>query len=218
MRTPIAASPRWISMPDPKSRCTPWGPRSRKASCGVWCPFLKSTPWTNPCCSKASATCGTTFNRKVISTPKSNSNRSASSTIRHPSTDRKSTRSPPQSVDESLLLEGERNLRDYFQSQVYFDAEVEFKPQRVVNDKASIDFLINPGKRHKLVLIGIQGNKYFRTEAIRERMFLMRASLVQFRRGRYSGALLRRDEQSIGSLYQSNGFRDVAVTHKLVAL
>ncbi|HUE21139.1 MAG TPA: POTRA domain-containing protein [Bryobacteraceae bacterium] len=118
-------------------------------------------------------------------------------------------------VDESLLLEGERNLRDYFQSQGYFDAEVEFKPQRVVNDKASIDYLINPGERHKLVLIDIQGNKYFRTSAIRERMFLMRASLLQFRRGRYSGALLRRDEQSIGSLYQSNGFRDVAVTHKI---
>jgi outer membrane protein assembly complex protein YaeT len=119
-------------------------------------------------------------------------------------------------VDDSLLLEGERNLRDYFQSQGYFDAEVEFKPQRVVNDKATIDYLINPGKRHKLVLIDIQGNKYFRTDAIRERMFLMRASLLQFRRGRYSGALLRRDEQSIASLYQSNGFRDAAVTHKIV--
>jgi outer membrane protein assembly complex protein YaeT len=119
-------------------------------------------------------------------------------------------------VDESLLLEGERNLRDYFQSEGYFDVEVEFKPQRVVNDKASIDYLINPGTRHKLVLIGIQGNKYFRTEAIRERMFLMRASLLQFRRGRYSGDLLRRDEQSISSLYQSNGFRDVAVAHRIV--
>jgi outer membrane protein insertion porin family len=119
-------------------------------------------------------------------------------------------------VDDSLLLEGERNLRDYFQSRGYFDAEVEFKPQRIVNDKATIDYLINPGLRHKLALIDIQGNKYFRTEAIRERMFLMRASLLQFRHGRYSGALLRRDEQSIASLYQSNGFRDVAVTHKLV--
>ncbi len=117
-------------------------------------------------------------------------------------------------VDDSLLLEGERNLRDYFQSQGYFDAEVEFKPQRVVNDKATIDYLINAGKRHKLVLIDIKGNKYFKTEAIRERMFLMRASLLQFRRGRYSGVLLRRDEESIASLYQSNGFRDVAVTHK----
>jgi outer membrane protein assembly complex protein YaeT len=118
-------------------------------------------------------------------------------------------------VDDSLLLEGERNLRDYFQSQGYFDAEVEFKPQRVVNDKATIDYLINPGLRHKLVLIDIKGNKYFRTDAIRERMFLMRASLLQFRRGRYSGALLRRDEQSIASLYQSNGFRDVSLTHKI---
>jgi outer membrane protein assembly complex protein YaeT len=120
------------------------------------------------------------------------------------------------SVDESLLLEGSRNLRDYFQSEGYFDAEVEVKPQRIVNDKASIDYLINPGQRHKLVLIDIQGNKYFRKDAIRERMFLMRASLLQFRRGRYSGALLRRDEESISSLYQSNGFRDVAVTHKIV--
>ncbi len=120
------------------------------------------------------------------------------------------------SVDDSLLLEGQRNLQNYFQSQGYFDAEVEFKPQRVLNDKASIDYLINPGGRHKLVLIDVQGNKYFRTQAIRERMFLMRASLLQFRHGRYSGDLLRRDEQSIESLYQSNGFRDVAVTHKIV--
>ena len=119
-------------------------------------------------------------------------------------------------VDDSLLLEGERNLRDYFQSEGYFDAEVEFKPQRVVNDKATIDYLINPGARHELARISIEGNKYFRTAAIRERMFLMRASLLQFRHGRYSGDLLRRDEQSIASLYQSNGFRDVAVTHKLV--
>jgi len=119
-------------------------------------------------------------------------------------------------VDESLLLEGQRNLRDYFQSQGYFDAEVAFKPQRVVDDMAIIEYSIKPGLRHKLVLIDIQGNKYFRTDAIRERMFLMRASLLQFRRGRYSGALLRRDEQSISGLYQSNGFRDVAVTHKLV--
>jgi len=119
-------------------------------------------------------------------------------------------------VDDSLLLEGAHNLRDFFQSKGYFDVEVEYKEQRVVNDKASIDYLVNPGARHKLVLIEIQGNRYFRTRAIRERMFLMRASLLQFRHGRYSGALLRRDEDSIASLYQSNGFRDVAVTHRIV--
>lgn len=119
-------------------------------------------------------------------------------------------------VDTSLLAEGARNLRDYFQSEGYFQAEVEFKQQRVINDKANIDYLINPGKRHKLVFIAIQGNRYFRTEAIRERMFLLPSSLLQFRHGRYSGSLLRRDEDSISSLYQSNGFRDVAVTHQIV--
>src|SRR5208282_1421506 len=93
-------------------------------------------------------------------------------------------------VDDSLLIEGARNLRDYFQSEGYFDAEVEFKRQRVVNDKADIDYLINPGKRHKLVLIEIQGNKYFNTGAIRERMSVLRTSLLQFRRGRYSESLM----------------------------
>ena len=54
-------------------------------------------------------------------------------------------------VDDSLLLEGERNLRDYLQSKGYFEAEVEYKPQRVIDDKATIDYLINPGERHKLM-------------------------------------------------------------------
>ena len=119
-------------------------------------------------------------------------------------------------VDESLLLEGQQNLRDYLQSEGYFEAQVEFKRQPVRNDQAFIDYLIHPGDRHKLVYIGIQGNRYFRTSDIRERMFLMKASLLQFRHGRYSGALLRQDENSISSLYQSNGFRDVAVTHRIV--
>jgi outer membrane protein assembly complex protein YaeT len=119
-------------------------------------------------------------------------------------------------LDETLLIEGARNLRDYFQSEGYFDAEVEFKRQRIVDDKASIDYLINPGARHKLVSIGIQGNRYFNTGAIRERMILMKASFLQFRHGRYSESMLRRDEDAIGSLYQSTVFRDVAVPHKIV--
>ena len=48
-------------------------------------------------------------------------------------------------VDHDLLVEGARNLRTIFQSQGYFDAEVEFKEQRVINDQATIDYLINTG-------------------------------------------------------------------------
>src|SRR5260370_794994 len=118
-------------------------------------------------------------------------------------------------VDDDLLVEGQRNLRDYFQSEGYFEAEVEFKAQRVVNDKAQIDYIVNPGKRHKLVQVDIEGNHYFDTRTIRERMFLLPASL-QFSRGRYSESYLRRDEESITNLYQENGFRDVKVSSKVV--
>ncbi|MGB9455226.1 MAG: BamA/TamA family outer membrane protein [Bryobacteraceae bacterium] len=119
------------------------------------------------------------------------------------------------SVDADLLTEGARNLEDYFQSEGYFEAEVAFKQQRVSNDQATIDYLINLGVRHKLSFIGIQGNRYFTANDIRERMFLHTASWLQLPHGRYSADLLRRDEDSIVSLYQSNGFRDVKVTDRL---
>lgn len=119
-------------------------------------------------------------------------------------------------VDHDLLVEGASNLRDYLQSQGYFDAEVAFKEQSVVNDQASIDYLINTGRRHRLVKIEIVGNRYFKTEDIRDRMFLQTRRWLQFPRGRYSEAFVRRDEESIANLYQSNGFRDVKVTHRVV--
>jgi outer membrane protein insertion porin family len=118
-------------------------------------------------------------------------------------------------VDRDLLVEGQRNLRNYLQSEGYFGSQVEFKEQRVTNDRASIDYLIATGKRHRLVHIQISGNRYFTTEAIRERMYLQTANFLQFRHGRYSEALLRQDEDAIVNLYQSNGFRDAKVTHRV---
>jgi len=118
-------------------------------------------------------------------------------------------------VDHDLLVEGARNLRDYLQSEGYFNADVEFKEQRVVNDQATLDYLVNRGDRHKLVALEITGNRYFTTDTIRERLLLQTASFLQYRHGRYSEAILKRDENDIASLYQSNGFRDVKVTHRV---
>jgi outer membrane protein insertion porin family len=117
-------------------------------------------------------------------------------------------------VDRDLLEEGARNLRDYLQSQGHFEAEVQFKQQAVIRDKANIDYLINEGPRHRLVHIGIDGNRYFTTEAIRERMFLQKRTFLQFPHGRYSESLVRQDRDSIANLYRSNGFRDVQVTSR----
>jgi outer membrane protein insertion porin family len=117
-------------------------------------------------------------------------------------------------VDRDLLMEGQRNLRDYFQSEGYFGADVEFKEQRVINDKASIDYLVTLGARHKVAAIVIQGNRYFNRETIRERMYLQPATFLEFPHGRYSENLLRQDEDAISNLYQSNGFRDVKITSR----
>ena len=118
-------------------------------------------------------------------------------------------------VDRDLLVEGQRNLRDEFQAAGYFEADVEFKEQKLQNDRQEIDYLVNLGPRHQLVRVDIQGNRYFTPGAIRERMFMTPKSF-QVRRGRYSEALQRRDEESISDLYQENGFRDVQVTSKVV--
>ena len=120
-------------------------------------------------------------------------------------------------VDHDLLTEGARNLQDYFESEGFYEAEVEFKEQAVINGQASIDYLIiqptgNGGT--KLVSIQISGNKYFTTETLNERMFLRVASFLQFPHGRYSENLVARDEDTIRNLYQSNGFHDVQVSHR----
>lgn len=113
-------------------------------------------------------------------------------------------------VDRDLLVEGARNLRDHFQSQGYFNAEVEFKQQRLRNDSAAVDYLVNLGRRNVVSTVNVEGNQYFDDETIRERMFVLPRSF-QFRRGRYSETLLRRDEEAIATLYRENGFREVAV-------
>lgn len=115
------------------------------------------------------------------------------------------------SVDRDLLVEGARNLRDYFQSKGYPDVDVTFRQLPPEKDQQTIEYLIERGQRQKLEHIAIQGNNYFRTGTLRERMILQPASF-QFRRGRYSEAFRDRDEESIADLYKANGFRDVKVT------
>ncbi|MGI8989129.1 MAG: BamA/TamA family outer membrane protein [Bryobacteraceae bacterium] len=114
-------------------------------------------------------------------------------------------------VYNDLLVEGKRNLSDYFQSQGYYDVDVDFRVLPVQNDLETIEYVIARGQRQKLVHVAITGNKYFSEEDIRQRMFMEPASLT-LRHGRYSEVFRRKDEENIANLYKSNGFRDVKVT------
>jgi outer membrane protein assembly complex protein YaeT len=117
-------------------------------------------------------------------------------------------------VDADLLAEGEANLRDYFQSRGYFDVTVKYRRQDIANGKTSIVYEIAPGVRHRFTHLEIEGNKYFESKIIRERMFLVPSSF-ELRQGRYSDALRHRDEQTIADLYRSNGFRDVKIASEV---
>jgi len=116
-------------------------------------------------------------------------------------------------VDRSLLVEGQRNLAEYFRSNGYFDAQVEVMQSDPEPNRTLIEYNITSGDRHKLKRIGITGNRYFDYATLRERMNLETASFLRRRHGLYSERLLQQDEENIADLYKANGFPDVMVTH-----
>ena len=130
-------------------------------------------------------------------------------------------------VDDDLLQEGRRNLRDYLQNDGYFDAQVDYttsgnlapvdvvpQPQPASDNTATVTYDVTPGPRHRLVGIAIEGNHYFDDATIRGRLHIQPAAFAS--RGRFSTALLDSDVASLQDLYQSNGFRQVRVTSNVL--
>jgi len=115
-----------------------------------------------------------------------------------------------QSLDPDLLVEGARNLAEYFQSRGFFDCEASFT-QRQEKDLAIIEYQVRRGPRYKLVQVTIEGNRYFDEETLRERLAIRPASRLRYRHGRFSRWMLEEDLDAIRSLYRANGFREVKV-------
>jgi outer membrane protein insertion porin family len=115
-------------------------------------------------------------------------------------------------VDDDLLNEGARNIRDYFQSKGFFDVKVSYEQtQDPTTEKRTIVFHIERNQRHKLVELAIQGNHYFLREDLREQMVMQPAGgLLLY--GLFSQSILARDVQSIENLYRNNGFLQAKVT------
>ncbi len=113
-------------------------------------------------------------------------------------------------IDNDLLAEGKRNLIDYFQSQGYYDVDIDFRVLPPKDDLETVQYVISRGERYKVAKVSIAGNSYFKEDTIRERMYMQGASFTM-RRGRYSEAFQRKDQATIADLYRSNGFRDAVV-------
>jgi outer membrane protein insertion porin family len=119
------------------------------------------------------------------------------------------------SVDNDLLTEGRHNIVEFLQSEGYFEAQADFKVSETNPGEQTISYAVTRGYRSYLTHLDVRGNTYFTTAAIRERMYIMPATLVRYRHGRFSHEFLDQDLNSIRDLYRANGFRDVRVEAKI---
>jgi outer membrane protein insertion porin family len=135
-------------------------------------------------------------------------------------------------VDPDLLAEGERNLRDYFERQGYFEVEVDYKttdPPPADENKAEkkdeekkssvtpveqvITYTIDRGKHLRMAGVSFDGEQYFHPSQLQTQMSIHPASF-DFP-GRYSLRLLDTDMNALKNLYHANGFLDAAVTNEI---
>jgi outer membrane protein insertion porin family len=113
-------------------------------------------------------------------------------------------------VDNDLLQEGRRNIRDYFQGLGYFNADVEVSSKDdPAQQERVIAFDVTRGDKYRLAGVGFNGNKYFSRTLLASRLALQPASFAS--NGKFSQNLVRSDTDSIKNLYLSNGFLDAQV-------
>jgi outer membrane protein insertion porin family len=140
-------------------------------------------------------------------------------------------------VDNDLLNEGRRNIRDYLQTQGYFDAKVNFSEQYTdQRQHLNVIYNVDRGEKHDVVKVGfdikpgtyIASGKlppYFGRSELKERLQVQSKTdtVTQGRirhalrnlataHGRFSQALMNEDIQNLTALYQASGFLQVKVT------
>lgn len=118
------------------------------------------------------------------------------------------------SVDEDLLNEGARRLRDYCQRLGYFDARVTHEQQEHGSDVVEIHFRVQMGQRRRLESVTLAGNHYFETNTLKDLLNLRPADAIDHH-GAYSQALVSADIAAIEGVYRNNGFAQAKVSVEL---
>src|ERR1700676_1143717 len=126
-------------------------------------------------------------------------------------------------VDEDLLQEGRRSLRDWFERSGYFDAQVSYTVSEAPAAESGnavrraarvVTYQVERGDHHRVVKVEFTGNKYFGSDLLRGRTKIQPAAYAS--PGRYSRGLLQDDVTSIHTLYEANGFQESEVQSQLV--
>ncbi len=115
------------------------------------------------------------------------------------------------SVDEDLLNEGNRRLRDYYQQLGYFDAKVSHTQSTTSDKEVEIVYGVQLGQRHRVASVNVEGNKYFDSNTLKALLSVRAADTID-RHGLYSQALVSSDIRALEGVYRNNGFADVKVS------
>ena len=113
-------------------------------------------------------------------------------------------------VDEDLLNEGNRRLRDYYQRLGYFDVKVEHQEQSAQPDSVLITYKVALGERRRVASVTVAGNHYFDSKTL-EQLLSVHAADHLDRHGSYSQALVVADINALQTVYQNNGFSKVKI-------
>ncbi|RRA47294.1 POTRA domain-containing protein [Acidipila sp. EB88] len=113
-------------------------------------------------------------------------------------------------VDEDLLNEGDRRIRDLYQRKGYFDITVSHTNVRLPSGQTLITYTVDLGKVHDVDSVSIAGNHYFQSSLIEPRLNVHPASIFDHR-GTYSAALVASDITTITAIYEGSGFSHVVV-------
>jgi outer membrane protein assembly complex protein YaeT len=115
------------------------------------------------------------------------------------------------SVDEDLLNEGNRRLRDYYQRLGYFDVKVDHEQQTTSGDEVTILYKVRLGPKRRVEQVSVKGNRYFDSATLKEMLSVHAADALDHH-GAYSQALVASDINALQAVYQNNGFSQVKIT------
>src|SRR5256885_1102956 len=114
------------------------------------------------------------------------------------------------SVDEDLVEEGRVQILRYMQQEGYFEGVVGKELISAPLDNAiQINYAIEPGVKHEILAVAIEGNHHFSTEEIRARMKVRKAQLLN--PSFFSADALNQDVRTIERMYANTGFEGTVV-------
>ncbi|HXN21834.1 MAG TPA: POTRA domain-containing protein [Candidatus Dormibacteraeota bacterium] len=115
--------------------------------------------------------------------------------------------------DRDLVMEGKRNIINYFQAKGYFDATVDAEITQS-SSEVQVVYEVDKGDRHKLVSVQVRGASRFDQDELLKQVAVQEAHW--FSRGKLNTQLVAKSADNLKTFYRNAGFEDVQIKPNVV--